>query len=136
MSESSITKDKRVSPETIFSVYGETYVLRGTLDVLRKLQNRFNIDVTEIQTTIIESNFDTLADIYVIATGFDDKDLFAGWILDEFGIDEAKFLVLEWLVAAISPQKKRMQNVETVKKAIQKMRDSLGIFTENFASDI
>jgi hypothetical protein len=129
---------ERISPELVVDLDGHKVTLCGTLAVLKKLQIVYDCDIVQFQEKIIEARFDVLAQMFEICANSPEVKAadFEAWILDHCGIDEAKYILIEFWIISVSPQKKRENNREMIQGKIANLRKAaafLGESTERFA---
>lgn len=126
----------RISPELIVDMGSRKVTLCGTLAVLKRLQISFDCDITQLQDKIIDARFDRLAEMFKISCV--DEDIaqgdFEAWIIDQCGIDEAKYIMIEFWVISVSPEKKREENRVAVLERVTKLRQATAFLGENIAS--
>lgn len=110
--------------------------LCGTLGVLKRLQISFDCDIAQLQDKIIDARFDRLAEMFKISCVNEDvtQEDFETWIIDQCGIDEAKYIMIEFWVISVSPEKKREENRVAVLERVAKLRQAAAFLGENIAS--
>lgn len=121
-----------LSPDRSVEITGTTYKLSGSLPTLRSIQEHFKRDILNVLADSLQLKlwFTDLAVIlrFGIECGGQTPpslDVIEQAIVDDIGINQAGYIVMEWLAAATSPKKEREGNVNGVLagiKAIEAMR--------------
>jgi hypothetical protein len=107
--------DHLVTPEKTIEIAGKTYTLDGGFKALKAIQHATEIEILRfIKHEVASYPFDKLA--RVIAIGIQHSGQSAPplesieqAIVDDIGISEARFIVMEWLIIATSPKAERQK---------------------------
>lgn len=116
-----------LEPIRKLSIAGAEYTLDGRLEALKDIQQHFGRDIYDIHPALATMRFDELAKVIEIGIRAGggkppSLDAISREIVEEIGIDEAKYLLMEWLILAISPRRDREKNLQSQKKLIESVR--------------
>ncbi len=116
--------DNMLAPEKVITIKDKDYTLNGNIKTLKTIQQKFDIDIFDIQSRILEMRFDELALLVHIGIYEEKPDIedVEHYIINDVGVDEVKYTLLEWMVKSISPKSEREENVKKVLAAISNMK--------------
>ncbi len=121
--------DHLLSPDRTVTLGGTTYTLDGSFRTLKAIQHHFGKEILAFagDAMALRLRFDELAallHIGITGGGTEPPALEAieQAVVEDIGINDAAFLAIEWLTAAVSPKKDRAGNVRGVLKALEPLR--------------
>lgn len=116
-----------VTPEKPIVIADAPHVLKADMATLKAIQHRFDRDIYDIASGgLLSMRFDQLAEIISLGIGAKSPPIEAieADIVRERGLDETKYLLMEWLVGAVSPEKEREKNVARLLEQIADLREA------------
>lgn len=114
-----------LSPDKAIIIAEKTYTLRSTMGVLKAIQTEFDTDVYDMAGNgILRLKFDELAKLIAISIGEGgpSEDDIQHNVVRVRGLDETKYLLMEWMIGAVSPESKREKNVKWLLEKISDLR--------------
>ncbi len=118
-----------LSPDRPVTIGGKTYTLDGSFRTLKAVQHHFGKDILALagEAMALRLRFDELAALFHLAitgSGVEPPalEVIEQAVVEDIGINDAAFLAIEWLTAAVSPKKDRAGNVRGVLKALEPLR--------------
>ena len=115
-----------LSPDRSIEIASTTYKLSGGLPALKAIQEKFERDILLVVADVMQFKlwFTDLAIVIrlgIVAAGETPPELevIEAAVVEDIGINQTSHLVMEWLVAATSPKKERVGNVQGVQAAIR-----------------
>lgn len=135
-----IDADKLIEPTFDIEVGSKTYTLDGKNESYRRVEKKFNLDPREVVgTKLLTMKTDDLISLLkcYIYDDISDDDLY-NWIID-FGVDDVKYLLIEFVMVSSTPKKKRLEEQEKQLEMINLLQNYYKKMTEastNFLTNL
>lgn len=123
--------DHLLSPDRTLVIDGTSYTLHGSFRTLKAIQHHFGKEILALSGEAIrfQLRFDEMAAMFRIGIQAGDAkaeapalEAIEQAIVEDIGINDAAYLAIEWLTAAVSPKKDRAGNVQGVLKALEAVK--------------